>query len=229
MMNHQPTSVAEPPSGALGKFDYWFSKLENFLNGFSAIAIFAVMLLGVTQVLSRKLLNMPIYGYIDFIEQSMVVFAFFGIAYCQRLGGHVRMDLFMARFNGRVLYFFETLATLVGLFVITILIKTSYLHFERAFDYGDSTIDIGLPIWPAKLIIPIAFSILWLRFAIQTVGFGRMFFYPNAPVVAIPIIEDVETLARNEIADALGKEAAEKAEFDKNYRKKTGPNNGENV
>ena len=227
MITHSITPN-EPASGPLGKFDFWFSKLENFLNGFSAIAIFAVMLLGVTQVLSRKLLDMPIHGYIDFIEQSMVVFAFFGIAYCQRLGGHVRMDLFMARFRGRLLYFFEALATVVGLFVITILIKTSWLHFERAYDYGDSTIDIGLPIWPAKLIIPLAFCVLWIRFAVQSVGFTRMFFYPNAPIIAIPVIEDVEEQARNEIADALGEEAAAQAQFDPNYRKKT-DRNGENT
>lgn len=227
MITHSITPN-EPASGLLGKFDFWFSKLENFLNGFSAIAIFAVMLLGVTQVLSRKLLNMPIHGYIDFIEQSMVVFAFFGIAYCQRLGGHVRMDLLMARFKGRLLYFFEALATLVGLFVITILIQKSWLHFERAYDFGDSTIDIGLPIWPAKLIIPLAFCILWIRFAVQAVGFTRMVFYPNASIIAIPVIEDVEEQARNEIADALGEEAAAQAQFDSNYRKKT-DRNGENA
>ncbi len=216
------TSSNEPPIGVLGKFDYWYSKLENFLNGFSAIAIFAVMLLGVSQVFGRKFFNMPIPGYIDFIEQGMVIFAFFGIAYCQRLGGHVRMDLFMAKFSGRTLYFFEFFATLVGLFVITIMIQKSWLHFERAWDYGDSTIDIGLPIWPAKLIVPITFCVLWVRFAIQATGFARMFMYPNAPIVAIPIIEDVEEQARHEIADALGDEAASKAEFDKTYRKTGG-------
>ncbi|WP_025899999.1 TRAP transporter small permease [Sneathiella glossodoripedis] len=221
MITHS-VSPQEPPTGLLGKFDFWFSKLENFLNGFSATAIFIVMILGVSQVLGRKLLDMPIYGYIDFIEQSMVIFAFFGIAYCQRLGGHVRMDLFMAKFNGRTLYFFEFLATLVGLFVITVLIQKSWLHFERAYDFGDSTIDIGLPIWPAKLIIPLAFGVLWIRFAIQAVGFGRMFIYPNAPIVAIPVIEDVEEQARHEIADALGEEAAKEAEFDKSYRKSGG-------
>ncbi|WP_169566041.1 TRAP transporter small permease subunit [Sneathiella limimaris] len=213
-------SPNEPPQGALGKFDFWFSKIENFLNAFSAIAIFAVMILGVTQVLSRKLLDLPIYGYIDFIEQGMVIFAFFGIAYCQRLGGHVRMDLFMAKFNGRTLYFFEALATLVGLFVITVLIDTSYLHFQRAFEYGDSTIDIGLPIWPAKLIIPVMFCFLWVRFAVQLVGFTRLFLYPNASIIAVPVIEDVETQARKEIEDALGEEAAAQAKFDETYRRK---------
>jgi len=209
-----------PSKGPLASFDRWYAYLENFLNGFSAIAIFAVMLLGVSQVFGRKFFNMPIPGYIDFIEQSMVVFAFFGISYCQRLGGHVRMDLLMARLRGRPLYFVEMLATLVGLFVITVLIENSWLHFLRAYEIGDSSIDIELPIWPAKLIIPICFCVLWLRFAIQAVGFGRLFLDPTAEVIGVPVIEDVEEQARHEIADALGEEAGANAKFDQNYNKK---------
>ncbi|WP_293959322.1 TRAP transporter small permease [Sneathiella sp.] len=166
------------------------------------------------------MLNWPILGYIDFIEQSMVIFAFFGIAYCQRLGGHVRMDLFMAKFSARPLYFFEGLATLIGLFVITVLIDTSWLHFLRAYQLGDSTIDIGLPIWPAKLVIPLAFGVLWVRFALQFVGFVRLFINPNAEIIAVPVIEDVTAIARHEIEDALGEEAAKQAKFDETYTKK---------
>ncbi|WP_169546289.1 TRAP transporter small permease [Sneathiella aquimaris] len=216
----QNASSGPPPTGALAAFDRLFSRFENILNAFSAIAIFGVMLLGVTQVFGRKFFSLPIPGYIDFIEQSMVVFAFFGIAYCQRLGGHVRMDLFMAKFKGRMLYFFEAFATIVGLFVITILIENSWLHFMRAYEFGDSTMDIGLPIWPAKLIIPLSFCVLWVRFAVQTVGFIRLFIFPYAQIIAVPVIEDVEEQARHEIADALGEEAAAKARFDENYRRK---------
>ncbi len=222
----EKANPSDRPPGALASFDHWYSKIENFLNGFSAIAIFAVMLLGVAQVFGRKFFNMPIPGYIDFIEQSMVVFAFFGIAYCQRLGGHVRMDLFMAKFSGRTLYFFEALATLVGMFVITVLIQKSWLHFMRAWEYGDTTMDIGLPIWPAKLIIPVTFSFLWIRFGIQAVGFMRLFLAPDAVIVGVPIIEDVEEQARHEIADALGDEAAANAKFDENYNKKSKTDGG---
>ena len=76
-------------------------KLENFLNGFSALAIFILMLTAAVQVVSRKVLNLPIPGYIDIAEQSIAIFAFLSIAYCQRLGGHVRMEIFLSAMNGR--------------------------------------------------------------------------------------------------------------------------------
>jgi len=226
-MTTTPTLSDQPPKGAFARFDRWYSHIEDFLNGFSAFAIFGVMLLGVAQVFGRKFFNMPIPGYIDFIEQSMVVFAFFGIAYCQRLGGHVRMDLIMSKFSGRPLYFFEALATLISIFVITILIQKSWLHFMRAWEFGDSTIDIELPIWPGKLLIPLAFSVLWVRFVIQAIGFIRLMINPNAEIIGVPVIEDVEDQARNEISDALGKEAAAKARFDTSYRKNSAQDGGE--
>lgn len=218
MITHTNPSDASSRT-ALAIIDRNFAKLENFLNGISALAIFCVMLLGVAQIFGRKFFDLPVPGYIDFIEQSMVVFAFFGIAYCQRLGGHVRMDLFMAKFSGRPLYFFEALATIVGLVVLAILIEKSWLHFLRAYEFGDSSIDIEIPIWPAKLIIPVAFTVLWLRFALQLAGFIRLFIYPHAKVIAVPVIEDVTMQARHEIEDALGEEAAKEAKFDDTYRK----------
>ncbi len=130
------------------------------------------------------------------------------------------MDLFMAKLSGRSLYFFEALATVISIAVLTVLIETSWLHFLRAYQLGDSTIDIELPIWPAKLVIPLAFCVLWVRFALQFLGFTRLFINPNAEIIAVPVIEDVITTARHEIEDALGEDAAKAAKFDETYIKK---------
>ena len=75
----------------ISTFDKLLEKFEDFLTAFSGIAIFVLMITATIQIISRKLLNMPIPGYIDFAEQSIAIFAFIGIAYCQRLGGHVRI------------------------------------------------------------------------------------------------------------------------------------------
>jgi TRAP-type mannitol/chloroaromatic compound transport system permease small subunit len=44
----------------------------------------------------------------------------------------------------------------------------------------DSSIDIGLPLWPAKLVVPLAFTLLWLRLVLQLWGYGRAFRDANA-------------------------------------------------
>ena len=69
-------------------------------------------------------------------------------------------------------------------------------------------------------MIPLAFGVLWVRFLLQLIGFIRLFFYPNAEVIGVPMIEDVTVQARNEIEDALGEDAARDAKFDETYGKK---------
>ena len=62
-------------------------------------------------------------------------------------------------------------------------------HFRRALELGDSSIDISLPLWPAKLMVPLALSILALRLAIHLWGYGRAFIKGLDQPIAVPLIE----------------------------------------
>lgn len=179
-------------------FDKYLAKIEDFLTAFSAFAIFFLMITATIQIVSRKILNLPIPGYIDFAEQSIAIFAFISIAYCQRLGGHVRMEIFLSALKGRSKWIAEAIQTTATIFIIVILTYYSFKHFQRALIIGDSTIDIGLPTWPSKLMIPLAFSALALRLLIQLAGYIRLIIYPTAEPVGVPLIVDVENQAKQE-------------------------------
>ena len=181
--------------------------LEDLLNAVSATSIIVLMLLAVIQVVGRKVFNAPIFGYIDWVEQIMVLFAFIGVAYCQREGGHVRMELVITNFRHRLLWLVEVIGIVIGLFIIGILIFTSFDHFLRAYEIGDSTINAELPVWPAKLVIPIAFTSLWLRLFLQLFGYFRLLLNPGSEVLEVPVIMRVAEEAKKEIQDALGEES----------------------
>ena len=178
--------------------DKILEKLENFLNGFSALAIFVLMLTAAVQVVSRKVFNLPIPGYIDIAEQSIAIFAFLSIAYCQRLGGHVRMEIFLSAMQGRSKWITEIIQTAASILVISILMYFSFKHFQRAWVFGDSTIDIGLPTWPSKLMIPIALAVLDLRLLIQLAGYIRLAINPTRKPLGVPLILDVAEQADEE-------------------------------
>ena len=82
---------------------------------------------------------------------------------------------------------------------MAILIPYSYEHFSRAFSIGDSTIDIELPTWPAKLAVPVALGLLLLRLIIQIVGYLRLAARPDLTPVAVPQLKSVEQVAEEEI------------------------------
>jgi len=182
--------------------DVRLGRVETFFNLVAAACIFVLMFLGMAQVLGRQLFNRPISGYIDFVELSMATFAFLGIAYCQRLGGHVRMEMFLKIAKGRVHWAMEVFGTLVALFVIAVLIWYGFDHFLRAYRLGDSTIDAELPVWPSKLLVPLSFALLWLRLLLQLVAYLRLLADPSAAPVAVPRNMTAEEIAAQEIEDA---------------------------
>jgi len=179
-------STGAGTGGALGRVERLYAWVENFLNFIGASVIFALMLLVCAEVFCRTALNKSIFGFIDVVQLSMAAFAFLGAAYCQRLGGHIRMDLAVSQLRGRWLWSSEAISTLVALIVIALLIKGSWAHFLRAYQIGDTTIDAEVITWPSKLLPPIGLGFLWLRLLLNFAGYLRLVRRPDAEPVAVP-------------------------------------------
>ena len=101
--------------GALGAVDRLVFRIEKFTALISGLGIFALMLIGVVHVLGRKFFDMPIFGYIDIVEIMMAFMVFLAISYTERLGGHIRMELFVGMLRGRWLALFELVGVVLGL------------------------------------------------------------------------------------------------------------------
>ena len=80
----------------------------------------------------------------------------------------------------RTAYRVEALTTLGALATTTLLIVGSFDHFLRAYQIGDTTINAELPVWPSKLLVPIALSVLWLRLLLQLSSFVRLYKHPDS-------------------------------------------------
>ncbi len=194
----------------LSRLDQRLFTLEKIFALLSGLAIFALMVLAVVSVSGRHALNQPLPGYVDWIEQAMPLIAFMGISFTQRVGGHIRMDIVVGLLKGRALWAVEWLGVLLILMVMLLLVWGSWAHFERSFDMSmpmwsrDSSMDIALPLWPAKLLAPVAFSVLCLRLVLQLWAYGRAFITGADRPVAVPMIESVETQAAKEAASVSG-------------------------
>ncbi|MBC8210156.1 MAG: TRAP transporter small permease [Gammaproteobacteria bacterium] len=188
----------------LSRMDRLLLKLESALTLIGGVVIFLLVFLATANVLGRWFFSLPISGYIDWVEQAMAFFAFLGIAYTQRQGGHIRMDMLVAQLHGRSLWLVEMLSAVLMLGLTLVLIYGSYLHFLRAFEIGDSSLDINLPTWPAKLVIPVALSILALRLLLQIWGYLRAAIEGGDSPVAVPLIESAAAVAAAEAESVLG-------------------------
>lgn len=199
-------------NSTLSKLDQMLSKLERVMALIAGLAVFGLMALAVVSVSGRNFFNQPLRGYVDWIEQAMPLIAFLGVSYVQRLGGHIRMDIVVGALRGRALWFFEFLTTVLVLGLMILLVWGTFAHFDRSFDMTkpnwsrDSSIDIGLPLWPAKLLAPVAFSVLCLRLTLQAWGFGRAFVKGLPDPVAVPLIQSVAEQAAAEAGQIEGRD-----------------------
>ena len=183
----------------LSRVDELLFKVESLFNIIAGVVIFLTMCLGVIQIVGRSFFNQPVPAYVDIIELMMATFAFLGISYCQKLGGHVRMEIVLKNFKGRAFWIAEVIGTLITMWIIAILAIYGYEHFLRAFELGDSTIDGDYPLWPSKLIVPVAFGLLLIRLTVNLAGFLRLVAHPNATPIGVPVMETVDEMAEHEI------------------------------
>ena len=180
-------------SSLLSRLDRALLPIERFCALLSGLAIFSLMFLAAYSVTGRKFFGSPLLGYVDIIELLMPLIAIMGVSYVQRDGTHIRMDMLVSQLKGRVLWFFELISVLLILILMMALTWGAWDHFERSFDCArpfcskDSTTDIYLPLWPSKLVVPVAFFILVLRLLLQAWGYGRALVLGLENPVAVPL------------------------------------------
>lgn len=184
--------------------------LEKFMCLLSGIAIFSLMILAVISVGGRNAIGQPLPGYVDFIEQVLPMIAFLGISYTQREGGHIRMDILVGKLKGRPLWLAEIITTFFMLLLLLILIWGAWNFFDRSFDFSrpywssDSSLDLNIPLWPTKLLVPVAFSVLALRLMWQLVGYFGAFKSGETHPVGLPLVKDAAQQAADEALSVSG-------------------------
>ena len=204
------TAAVLEDASVLSKLDRGLRPIERVFALISGLAVFSLMFLAAYSVSGRKFFNAPLAGYVDYIEAAMPLIAFMGVSYVQREGGHIRMDILVGALRGRLLWLFELISVVLILVLMVALVWGSWSHFDRSFDMTrplwsrDSSIDIGLPIWPSKLLVPVAFALLCVRLCLQVWGYGRAFVLNLDRPVAVPLIQSVSEQARAEAEQLEG-------------------------
>ena len=148
-----------------------FDTVERWLNSIGVVFTILLMFMVVTQVTARYLFNSPLVGYIDIMQMLMVPLVFLCIAYCQREGGHIRVEVFMTRVlkGGRRYHLFESLLLFLSLAAFGIIAFYSVKDVVDAYKIGDTTLNIFFPIWPVMTIVAIGAIFLCIRFLVQLI------------------------------------------------------------
>ena len=86
--------------------------------------------------------------------------------------------------------------------IVALLLPGAWQHFQRSYRIGDSTMSIGLPTWPTRLLVALALGLLLLGLLVQLWGFVRLSLAPHSPPVAVPLPANAAEIAAGEVASA---------------------------
>lgn len=190
----------------LSRLDQGLHRIERWLNLAAGILVLFIVLFSVINIVGRGAFNRPFNAYFDLMGQSVPLIAFFGLAFCQRVGGHIRMDLFIGQIKGRLLWVIEAILTLLMMLTIAALSWGAWSHTVRAWTKGDSTEDINMPLWPIKGALFVMFVLLEARLTLQFVAYLRAIVTGEDRPIAIPVIETPAEQAEREAASVSGME-----------------------
>jgi TRAP-type C4-dicarboxylate transport system permease small subunit len=152
------------------RFEGVLSKIEDYLNLASVFIIMFLMFFATTEIIGRYIFNSPVPGHVEIVELIMVGIVFFGIAYTQRVGGHVRMELFVTKvLKGRSYHIAEVITNILSLFVYLFILVYTFKATLFAYQIGDNTSYLYWPTWPSKLAVPIGCLFLCIRFSVEII------------------------------------------------------------
>lgn len=148
-------------------FERAVRKTTNMLCYMGMGMLVVLMFLGTADVVGRYFFNKPIKGTYEVSELLLAGIVFFGLAYALSVGGHVRVDTFLAFFRPRTRAIVGFIVCFLSL-VIFVLIGWQGAELALKSWENNRLIDvIFVPIAPFQLLVPLGALTLCLELIVK--------------------------------------------------------------
>jgi len=139
--------------------------LEHLEEGLIAVLMAGMTLVTFMQVIARYVFN---YSFVWALELTGVMFAwliFIGMAYGVRVGAHIGVDALVKMLRGRAARWAAALAAALCVAYALIVTVGGVQYVRKMYDVGILMQDLPFEQWIPRLVLPLGFAILGLRFA----------------------------------------------------------------
>ena len=131
----------------------------------SGVILFFMMFLVVANTMSRKFFNAPIFGAFEVTQSLLTLAIFLSIAYTQREGGHINVDVLSRHFSKGAQSVMQLIAPLFG---VVCFVWATYANWIFAYEsYLTNEQEWGAityPIWPVKMAMCAGLGLLAIQF-----------------------------------------------------------------
>jgi TRAP-type C4-dicarboxylate transport system permease small subunit len=138
------------------------------------IALAVMLLVTLADVIGRNLLGRPLSGVVDMVELALAASIFAGIAIACRRGVHLAVDLLEVVLGPRLLRGLDRVNDLVSFICCLGLAWLARAEFLDKAEWGDTTVDLGIPLtWYWSTVV--------IGFAAATLFCAGRLFSPPPP------------------------------------------------
>lgn len=158
----------------LRKIDKLLEKFLSVMDGIASVAIFVIMLLITSDVLSRLLFNKPFVGTAEIVSSVIIIVCFLEIPYVAVKGAHVRTTMLYDKVGVRGKLVIDLLAAALGILAYAFIIKASWGNLLHAIEIGEAEIAGSFQVTtiPGRFAIVFGSGLMILEFMAQIVKYG---------------------------------------------------------
>ena len=151
----------------------WLDRATAWLAVLAAIALIFLVVVISAGVMLRYVFGTPILGLNEISQMTAVVLVMAALPYCTERGGHVGVDVFDNAIGpwGRLIG--DLCSRLLSAFVLSILVWRATLKALDAWEFGDTTNMLALPIWPFYGVLALGIALTVLVLAAQFIAILR--------------------------------------------------------
>ncbi|AMN38740.1 TRAP transporter small permease [Rhodoplanes sp. Z2-YC6860] len=122
-------------------------RLQRVQLRLASLALVALMLVTVFDVLLRYLFNKPIRGSYDIVECMLLIFIFHGMAAAFFSRRNITIDIIDGFIPPRVVAALIRLADVLSIVVLVLIFWAMITPATQIYQYGDVKLDSQIPIW----------------------------------------------------------------------------------
>jgi len=140
----------------------WFGRLEE---GLIAFLLAAMTLISFSQVVARYVFNFSFVWALELVTFLFAWMIFLGMSYGVRVGSHIGVDALVKVLKPRTAQIVGAAAAIFCIVYAVIVFVGGWVYVAKMYEIGIEAQDIPIPQWVPRLVLPIGFGLLGIRFA----------------------------------------------------------------
>jgi C4-dicarboxylate transporter DctQ subunit len=129
-----------------------------------AFLLTVMTLISFTQVVARYVFNYSFTWALELVTYLFAWLIFLGMSYGVRVGGHIGVDALVKSLSREKARAVGALAAVLCMVYAAIVFYGGWIYVAKMIDIGIMAQDLPLPQWVPRLILPIGFGLLFIRF-----------------------------------------------------------------